>query len=407
MSPARASADSRFALLRTWWPVVLGAALLVARKPWALSTPQLHAEDGSIFLQQNEQLGAAAILVPYQGYLHTLPRLIAWFASHTADPARWPAIYNGAAFLVTVGLLARFASPRLDVPGKPWLVLAFALVAHTGEVLLNVTNLQWLTAFFLVQQVLMTRPATWAQRAGDFIILALAGLTGPFALVFLPLFVWRTWRERNADAFAVLLVVAGCASVQGWFLSHTGTPPETNSPSFDPKVLAGLVGARLLLWPMLGEKLTAALPLPVLIVAGCGLLVALAAWALRPHPRRLLRAQILAAAVLITTACVCRLRPSEWGTVNLVNGDRYFYIPRVLVAWLLVWEFDAAPRPIAWAARTLCLAGALANLPHLRLPAPPDLHWAEHCDPIRRGVPAKIPTLPEGWWLDYPGRPHK
>jgi len=33
----------------TWWFVVLVAALFALRKPWALHTPQLHAEDGSIF----------------------------------------------------------------------------------------------------------------------------------------------------------------------------------------------------------------------------------------------------------------------------------------------------------------------------------------------------------------------
>jgi len=37
----------------------------------------------------------AAFFEPYNGYLHLLPRLIAWFASHAADVAWWPAIYNG------------------------------------------------------------------------------------------------------------------------------------------------------------------------------------------------------------------------------------------------------------------------------------------------------------------------
>ena len=44
------------------------------------------------------------------------------------------------------------------------------------------------------------------------------------------------------------------------------------------------------------------------------------------------------------------------------------------------------------------------ELAHHAEPAPPDYHWADHCDAIRRGVPAKIPILPEGWVLDYPGR---
>jgi hypothetical protein len=75
------------------------------------------------------------------------------------------------------------------------------------------------------------------------------------------------------------------------------------------------------------------------------------------------------------------------------------------VARLVVLEWRARPAVVAWTARTLLAAGLLLHLPHFSLPAPPDYRWAEHCDAIRRGVPANIFTLPEGWWIEYPGRP--
>ena len=99
---------------RTLLWFALGCAVLLAlRKPWALHTPQLWAEDGSIFLVQNEQMGLRAWWEPYNGYLHLLPRLIAWTASRVADVAWWPALYNGAAFLLHLGVLVRLASPRV------------------------------------------------------------------------------------------------------------------------------------------------------------------------------------------------------------------------------------------------------------------------------------------------------
>ena len=52
----------------------------------------------------------------------------------------------------------------------------------------------------------MARAATWPARLVDFAILGLVGLTGPFSLVFLPLFAWRWWRERNGDTLAALVV---------------------------------------------------------------------------------------------------------------------------------------------------------------------------------------------------------
>jgi hypothetical protein len=388
-----------------WGAVALAVALLVARKPWALLTPQLWAEDGNVFLLQNDQWGAHAFLVPYRGYLHFLPRLIAWFASHVADVAHWPAIYNGAALLVTVALFARMASPRLDLPGKPWLVLAFVLAANTGEVFLNLTNLHWLTAFFLLQQVLIARPATRGQRLGDLALTLAIGFTGPFVLVFLPLFVWRWWRDRHADNLVLLLAVATCAAVQAFFIVTTGPHFEQQAQPLHPEMLLAVLGSRLVVWPMFGPQVARALPLPALGALGAAVVASLAIRTLRPHPRRVLRAQILAAFALITSVCVYRLRPDTWETANLDNGDSYFFIPRVLLVWLLVWEFDARPRAVAYAARAICLVGALLELPQHRLPAPPDYHWADRCDAIRRGTPASIPTLPEGWTLEYPGRP--
>ncbi len=104
----------------TWWAVIAAYLLLIAHKPWALTTPQLWAEDGPVHLLDNEMLGWRALLTPHRGYLHTLPRMIAWLASHTVDIVHWPGFYNGAALLVTLGLFVRLASPRLVLPGKPW-----------------------------------------------------------------------------------------------------------------------------------------------------------------------------------------------------------------------------------------------------------------------------------------------
>ena len=96
---------------RAAWAAVVAAALCLAlRKPWALLTPQLWAEDGSIFLVQDEQLGLGAWLTPYNGYLHLLPRMVAWLTSRLVDVAWWPTAYNGAAYLGTIALFARLAS---------------------------------------------------------------------------------------------------------------------------------------------------------------------------------------------------------------------------------------------------------------------------------------------------------
>jgi hypothetical protein len=351
-------------------------------------------------------MGLRAWWEPYNGYLHLLPRLIAWIASHTADVAWWPAIYNGIAFALHVALFARLASPRVLLPAKPGLLLAFVLVVGTGEVLINVTNLQWVTAFFLLLQYYTARPETWWQRLSDLAILLVVGLNGPFAILFLPLLAWRAVRDRGADDLAALAVLGTCAAIQGWLVTRDGASlslHEAVTP-FRPLHTLPLIGLRLVTWPLLGPWVVHAWPMVVHGVIGTTVIAALLVWGLRRDERRSTRLPLAAAFLVVTLACVYRMRADTWESDDLRNADRYFYIPRVLLAWLLVLELQARPRVVAWTARTLCLVAIATHAPHFMLPAPPDYKWAEHCDPIRRGVPANIYTLPEGWWIEYPGR---
>ena len=390
-----------------WAAVAVAALCLALRKPWALLTPQLWAEDGSIFLVQDELLGLGAWFTPYNGYLHLLPRIVAWLASRTLDVAWWPAAYNGAAYLGALALFARLASRRIDLPAKPALILAFTLVVGTGEVLIVLTNLQWLAAFFLLLQVFARPPRTPLERAGDLALLAVVGLNGPFAAVLGPLLAWRWWETRSRDDLTALAVTGAAALTQGILLLQTPLDINAEATPFRPLMALSVVGSRLVTWTFLGPDAVRAAPPWLHAVAGGVFLGALAGWGLRPDPLRPVRLRLLVALGIVTAACAFRARADVWAEDTLVNGDRYYYIPRVLVAWLVVLEWRAQPAAVAWAARTLVAAGILLHLPHFILPAPPDYRWAEHCDAIRRGVPANIHTLPEGWWIEYPGRPQR
>ncbi len=400
--------------LRAWWAhprLTLGvlavlAFVLFLRKPDALHTPQLWAEDGSVFLNDQDQFGLRALLAPYMGYLHALPRLIAWLSAQLFDPAWWPACYNASAFAIWLAALARLLTPRFaHLPGRPWLVLAFLLIPHTGEVFFNITNLQWITGFVLIQQALVAAPRTRGERLRDLALLFIVGLTGPFVIAFLPLFAWRWWRARSRDDLWPLLAVAACAAVQAWFVVRVGPKFEFQSAPFQLWPNLVVLGRRLVLWPLLGRETALALPPALAGLAGTALLGAVLAWALRPHPRRDLRRWIIAALGLILLAGVYRARPDTWAEDNLAFADRYFYIPRVLLAWLLIWEFDAGSRLVAAIARLACVTTAVVHLWTYTLPAPKNYQWATLVEPIRRGQPADLPILPENWTLHYTGRP--
>ncbi len=395
-------------------PTVLAvlALALFLRRPYALLVPQPYAEDGTIFLSQNDLLGLRAVLEPYMGYLHALPRLIAWLASRLLDPAWWPAFYNVTAFALWLAVIARTFSPRLPLPPRlrPWLALTFFLGPHTGEILFNITNLQWVVAFLLIQQAFISAPITTLQRVRDLALLLVLGLTGPFIIALGQLLAWRWWRERRGWGLQpssynvqLLALATACAATQAYFILQPG--PRFTFPPFVASQFFAVVGQHLLVWPVIGDHLARATPPLLHTLFGVVPVLTLLAWSLRPHPRRLLRAQLVAAFVLMMAAGVYRSRPDTWNLGNLVFGDRYFYLPRVLLAWLVILELDAVQRPVRWLARTAALSCAVVHLKGYMLPPEPDYHWTRHVEPIRRGVPANIPTLPEGWTMEYRGRP--
>ncbi len=168
-----------------------------------------------------------------------------------------------------------------------------------------------------------------------------------------------------------------------------------------------VLGSRLLVWSFFGPAAVALVPDLARIVLAVTFLSAVAVWALRSHALRPARLTILLTFAVLLIACLARVRPDTWERDDLFNGDRYFYLPRLLLVWLLILEFTTPRRAIAWTARTLVTVGFAVHLHMFVSPAPPNYHWADHCEPLRRGTPANIKTLPEGWWIEYPGRPNR
>jgi hypothetical protein len=82
-----------------------------------------------------------------------------------------------------------------------------------------------------------------------------------------------------------------------------------------------------------------------------------------------------------------------WGTTN---GDRYFFLPHVLCAWLLVVALVENKGWIRMIPAALLTASFVFNLPYLRSAPLRDYAWASHVQPIRDGDAFEIPINPEG-----------
>ncbi|HTZ21199.1 MAG TPA: hypothetical protein VMC06_09980, partial [Opitutaceae bacterium] len=380
--------------------VVLLAIALFLRKPDALLNPQFWAEDGSEFFLKNDQHGLGAWLLPYAGYLHLVPRLVVWAAGF-ADPRWLPALYSGASFLIWIAVIARCWAPRLELPHKVWLPVAFLFAAHTTEVVFVLTNVIWITAFLLLQQVFMRPPARWWGRMMELALVGIAALTGPFVIILWPLFAWSFWRRRTAYSAMVFTVVSIAGLIQLGCIWYS--PTEVNHLA---ETLATPIEgfARITQWTLAlylgGASFALALSNGVLIGIGIAVLLLWLAVTRRPPVEPAVWWAISYALVAMLAASFYRGSPS--GIIGM--GDRYYFIPRVLVGWLLIWLAVGDSRR-SRVVRFVAVLAICINLPGYRLPPATDYHWAQNCAPLRDGQPARIPILPDGWILQYPGRP--
>ena len=219
---------------QAWWIVSIGIAAAVTawlRLP-PIARDTLWAEDGRNFLQGALNLGPLnSLVVPYGGYLHTLPRIVASLTVSLV-PVQYYALAMTAGACILAGILASIVFV-CSVDVVSWLPGRFSVAMLTvlaplapREVLGNEANLHSLVLWTLFW-VLLYRPRTRWGRVGLGVFALLGSLTEIQAVLLIPLLVWRSrdrarWWPRAA--FVLGVAVQLLVSVF-WPRGSTGNPP--------------------------------------------------------------------------------------------------------------------------------------------------------------------------------------
>lgn len=348
------------------WLAACGALLMV-RRPDAFLRPQFWAEDGMFYVDALTR-HSHSLSLPYAGYLHLAPRFAALAAS-MADPLWAPALTTAIAFVLTLTVFARVMSGRVALPGKPWLILAVVLLPDPREVFLNITNLQWILALGLVALLVADDAKGLPAQAGDAVFTLLCGLSGPFSLLFSPLFVLRAWRRRSRAAAAVALVVLATAAIQAGFLFWWAPVPADSTPvAFHWHLVPAVIGLRLGTLPFFGSS-AAHVSSPAALAASGLLVLAGISLLLRPSAAPETGRRMLGLCLALTLiAALVRCRAVQPDLLVPENAQRYFFLPQALLLWLLITATPAR-KAGRLSIRILLLGFALMNLPGLRMPA--------------------------------------
>jgi len=175
--------------------------------------PAIWAEDGSVFLKQAFEIGWSSLFIPYDGYFHTVPRLIALMST-------WLPI-NGIPFFIVLACYAIFTYTITLLFTKPykWLfrdqtyifIVAFLLLLSPGqkEILGNLTNLHWY--LLLLLSIIALKDIELQYTFRELIIVFLCVSTEGAVIILLPLFATRLflrWNKALNQKYGDILIIS-------------------------------------------------------------------------------------------------------------------------------------------------------------------------------------------------------
>lgn len=375
--------------------VVLG--ILAWRKTDAFLNPQFWAEDGTVFFQQAYGGGFESLWTTYAGYYHLLPRLIAWLATF-APFEIIPAIYNFAALLAMWSVVMMLHSPRLQLRWPLAFSLPLVLVPHfTGEVFMNLTNMQWPLAILLLLTVLQEEPRSWRGFCADALILFWVGLSTPLIVLTLPILFVRVWQRRSRWWIMESALALAVSALQVFAFWQQPTVLAA-SPSYQPSAWVELLGWKTFGTFFLGRKLPYEYSASLLLAVGI-VLLGWMIWRLSGlAERHRLAFPGLAFGLATCVLAFFKFRDAVDLLVPAAAAIRYFYIPWVMVCWsliILLLEDRAWGRWIAGALLLVILHSSLTTV--FRAPPFQDYAWSSHAPALEAREHVWIPINPPGW----------
>jgi hypothetical protein len=318
--------------------------LLLSRRP-SLLTPHFYAEDGQTLFADAHNLPALqALVAPVAGYLPLFLRLVALlFAPLGLSGAALA--YVLVALAVQVGPAVFFASSRFRhvvADDRARCLIAFVyILLSDGELTGRLTNTQWHLAVLALLVLLAARPTSGSAAVFDGAVLALSGLTGPYALILLPIaIVLRRSRRSDLRRWQIGLLAITAMLQFGFIVAGLHSGSRGHVPLGASAPILPFIVANQLLGRLAGGYIPMSSPVSALAVAA-GIIMLLGYAAVRGPVA--LRCVIGFAVALVATGLalpVGAVAPGStaWQSMAYgVWGMRYFSLLPIAVVLSAFW----------------------------------------------------------------------
>jgi hypothetical protein len=390
-------------------------ALLVARRPDAVSHPQFWAEDGRVWYAEAYNLGWwTALFRTWTGYFLTLPRLGAGLAL-LLPFLHAPLLLN----LIAIAIQALPVNLMLSSRSADWgslgtralLAATYVALPSSPEIHANITNSQWPLAFSAFLLIVAHRPRGVAERVFDVALLLLSGSTGPFCFFLFPIASYIAYRDRARWRLVPVCIMAACSVVQAvalLFVSPTARA-EWGALGATPALLVRILSGNIFLGALIGANHLAIEPgagffVFLLLVAVGGSVFLVATFFRSPLNLRLfiILAYMMLAASLISPSSYAPPGTTRWQLVAGASAVRYWFLPTLAFVWSMITAFQSRGvvlKSIAAALIFLLCFGAALRWRRTPLQ---DFHFSQEAarfEAAPLGAEVVIPLNPEGWTM--------
>ncbi len=405
--------------------LLMGLALLLAlRLPGAWAEGRFQDEEATIFLAFAWNYPwHEALWRPFGGYLNLPVNAVtlglARLVQHGLLPleaAPYVTMISGLLAQLTVAAILLRACSHAFAGRTAVLaaLLYLAIAPLTEEVWLNAMHIQFHLAL-ATALLLAVAPATGrAGRIGEGALLILAPLSGPGAIVFLPLFAARAAFDRDRARWRQAGLLGAGAAIQLLFFYSSGAG---RGAALDPVSAVAALGLRTIGLAFLGVQqakklgstagdqfLAGDIPWTTAIVAGI-IFAALLFAALRRRDEALwLFLSAIAAGLVSVTFGIATRFPDDAFLVR--SGPRYNYLPIMLFFWGVLALVARPAFRGRWAARAgvaVMLVVGLYYYPKPRAAYAQGPGWRAEVKAWRADSTYALAVWPQPWRADFSG----
>lgn len=169
--------------------LILVIAAIIWRRPDIIFNAQPWAEDGRVWLQDAYNNGIlSTIFKPEVGYYQTISR-ITYSIAVLFGLSKAALVANIIGILIRAFFIVFILSNRLTFSPfvyRATVALYVLLMPNIAEGYPNITNAHWYLSMYLLCVIMARNPETTAEKAHDYVLLVITGLSGPFIIFLAP-----------------------------------------------------------------------------------------------------------------------------------------------------------------------------------------------------------------------------